>query len=239
MPEREYFSVRYLIPGSTFLILIIGYNIVPLLRLTSSQQISTIFGAVIGVLSSPTIGFLISQLWWWRFHDSFGIYEMGGVEPLAKKLSLKTEKKEDRMNAFKVYDYVLHWKLHSESELKGLSDYAFRRYDAYVLLSCTKSSLILGIVFGLPIRLASLVFYCSHFVNKFSFLRLDAMKMEIGLWVFITIVAAILILVIYQGQKLLWREHKDIHTAIIRAIIHDPEFDEKELKTIFPECFKT
>src|SRR3990170_4437559 len=51
MSEREYFSVRYLVPGSTFLFLIIAYNIFPLYRFLGSAQTSvSLFSAVLAVL---------------------------------------------------------------------------------------------------------------------------------------------------------------------------------------------
>jgi hypothetical protein len=231
MSEREYFSVRYLIPGSTFVLLVVAYYIVPLFRLTSSQQNSAIFGAILALLGSPTIGFLVSQLWWWWFQHTLGPYKMSGVEPLAEKI-LKTEREEDKKNALIVHDYVLHSELHSKKELEGLSKYAFRRYDNYVLLSCTEWSLYFGVVLGLLSRLAT-----AYFLIKVSFLSFETI--EVWLWIIIPIIAVIMILAIRNGKKWLRREHEEIHIAVIKKIIKDPKFDVERLKAIFPrEYFK-
>ena len=114
MSVREYFSVRYLIPGSTFLLPILAYNIFPLYDFLKASQVSvSLFGAILAVLGSPAVGFLVSQIWWkWRQFDEQP-WKIGGAKLLADKLSLPSDEKNLRNKAVIVYDYVLHSELHT------------------------------------------------------------------------------------------------------------------------------
>ncbi len=233
MSEREYFSARYLITGSTFLLLILAYNVYPLYDFLKTSQVSvSLFGVIFAVIGSPTIGFLISQLWWWRFERTFGIWQMSGVEQLTAYCSdLKTETKEDRKNAFFVYDYVLHSKLHGSSKMEGLSKYAVRRYDNYILLSSAKFSLILGVCLGLSSRLITPLFFNSvpYFIGW----------QEIVWWGIVSIFAFILALSLCKGAQKVWQEHKKVHVAVIKALINESEIDKGKLRQIFPDYFET
>lgn len=233
MSEREYFSVRYLIPGSTFLLLILAYNIFPFYGfLRTSQEVSvSLFGAILAVLGSPTVGFLVSQFWWKWFQCRGIPWKIGGAELLSEKLPLLKSDGENQKKAFTVYEYVLHSELHSKKDMVGLSKYAFRRYDNYVLLSCTNLSLILGALLGIVSRLALWLF------ASFSVFCLGG-GLEIGWLIIVSVASGILIAFICDGRRQVWQEHKDMHEAIINALITDSKVDENRLRAIFPGYFK-
>jgi hypothetical protein len=229
MSEREYFSVRYLIPGSTFLLLILAYNIFPLYGFLRTSQVSvTLFGAFLAVLGSPTVGFLVSQFWWkWREFRHIP-WKMGGAEILAKKLpSLKSDGK-NQAKALIVYDYIFHSELHSKKNLEGLSKYAFRRYDNYVLLSCANMCLVLGASLGIAGRLTTFVLFPA-----FSFGEHETVWLAL-----VSIATVILTALLYDGMQRVWQDHKAIHEAIINTLITDKKIDENTLRQIFPDYFE-
>lgn len=67
MSERQYFSLRYAIPGFAFILILIGINFVPLLKfLEEIPAFKDSFGAFLAffsLFSGSAIGFLISQFW--------------------------------------------------------------------------------------------------------------------------------------------------------------------------------
>jgi phosphate/sulfate permease len=233
MSEREYFSARYLVTGSTFLLLVFAYHIFPLSSvLKQPASLIEAIVAFLALLGTPTIGFLISQLWWQLFQRRFEIWSMSGVEQLtAYCRDLKTKTKEDRKNAFFVYDYVLHSKLHSSSKMKGLSKYAFRRYDNYILLSCAKFSLILGVGLGL----------LSRFIAPLLFNRVPFFMgwQEIVWWVIVSIVASVIAVALCKGAQWVQLEHKKVHDTVIKALISESEIEKGKLRQIFPDYFET
>jgi len=239
MSEREYFSVRYLIPGSTFLLPILAYNIFPLYDFLRESQVSvSLFGAVLAILGSPTIGFLVSQFFWkWR-EEALIPWKMGGAKVLADnieaiglkfKFSLKTkDNKDDKENIRKaliLYDYVLHSKLHSDTKKTGLSGYAFRRYDNYVLIKCTMLCLGLGTLLGITGRLAGWAMYPIFYLGNHELVWL----------IIVSIVIVILLFMMRDGAQHVCQEHKDLHEAIIRELIAESKNDKYKLRNAFPD----
>ena len=110
----------------------------------------------------------------------------------------------------------------------GLSKYAFRRYDNYVLLSSANLSLILGALLGIASRLSVFALYPA-----FSWGEHETMWL-----ILVSVATLILIYFIYVGVQRVVQDHKAIHDAIIRGLITDLEIDENRLKKIFPEYFK-
>lgn len=234
MSEREYFSGRNLIPGSTFLLLILAYNIFPLYGFLRTSQIPvSLFGAILAVIGSPTLGFLVSQFWWKWFGSSSKAWEIGGgAKLLSETISLKNDGKENQRNVLTVYNYILHKELQNEKEMGELGKFGGRRYDNYVLLSCANLGLIWGALLGIASRLS------AHWLfNSFPAFSLKGNEF---LWLIIVSVAAgILILLIWDGAQRVGKEHKDILEAIINTLINDSKIDENTLRKIFPaEYFK-
>lgn len=135
--------------------------------------------------------------------------------------------KKNQRNALIVYDYVLHSELHSKKELVGLSKYAFRRYDNYVLLSCTNLSLILGASLGIASRLLALARFPAFSWGELGIVWL----------IFVSVATGILIVLIWDGGRQVEQEHKEMHKAIINALITDSKIDENRLRKVFPEYF--
>ncbi len=156
MAERQYFALRYAIPGYAFILILIGFNYVPLFNIMATA-VSDIFGAFLAFLSlfsGAAIGFLISQLWWWRWQKKFGILGCTGydesITAFCKKYGLiKPENDEKKKRVFlTAVDYVSHSKVDKDTLIL-----AERRWDMYHILSSSIYALCLSLAFGIAFRL--------------------------------------------------------------------------------------
>lgn len=92
MSKRDYFSVRYTVPGYTLILLVIGINYFPFLKILETTEFGSVFGAFLGFLSlfaSSALGFLVSQLYWWRFLSKCALF---GVKEFGNTLNVLVEK---------------------------------------------------------------------------------------------------------------------------------------------------
>jgi len=173
MPEREYFSLRYAIPGYTLILIVIGINHVPLIK--TLAQFQTTFGAFLAFLSLLTgsaLGFLVSQLWWWyrKKGGLYGIEEFKEVlEALIDEFDLpdrykNPQENDDKLKVIAFYDYVSH---SEEKEREKLFSYSERRWDMYHLLSSTLWALKIGLVVGIFWRFFSEFFLLKPLFSTF------------------------------------------------------------------------
>lgn len=143
MSRRDYFSVRYTIPGYTLILIVIGINYVPLLRFLEITGLESIFGAFLAFFSlfaGSALGFLVSQLYWWWFLSKGALF---GVKEFKKTLNALVEKydlirppwnKDTQMEVYALFDYVDNSVEKGKEKLLGLEA---RRWDMYHLLSIT------------------------------------------------------------------------------------------------------
>jgi hypothetical protein len=233
MPERGYFSQRWAIPGYTFILLIVAINFVPLNKMLKLTELTSVFGGFLALLSGSVIGFLISQSWWWWFHSKFKQYEWSPIRILIDKYKLTKESKpKDKKNVLIVYDYVLFSGVHSDQKKKGISTYLFRRWDMYILLSCTKLSLILGVAAGVLFRILS-----EYFLFQMSFLKeleqnflFFLHQIEFWFLAIILVAAIILVIFVWHGQAWIRFEYERMHDDVIK----ESDIKQEKLKEIFP-----
>jgi hypothetical protein len=143
MSEREYFSLKYAVPGFTLILIVGAINYIPLLRIfgePSAGGIPDLFLAVLTLFSGSALGFLVSQTWWFIFEkcERRKFYEKF-AHILKKKYKVVIN---DEIKVMTVFDYIVHQKG------KELSALASRRWDLYHLLSAIRISLLIGIVLG-------------------------------------------------------------------------------------------
>jgi hypothetical protein len=245
MSERGYFSQRNLIPGAAFLILVLAYNFAPVTRMLERvQATSSLFAAGVALISGPTFGFLLSQLWWWYFQRRVELWNWEPVQllithyQLTKENPMKGKDKKAKRRVLMVYDYVMHAELHSkkEREYKGLSRYAYARYDNYVLLSTTMTSLIFGATLGFAVRVISECFILGG-TSFWSRPGIHTLTRLVGkepwIWGILWIATIVLLISIQQGRKWVKYEYDEIHKAIIRK----SKIKRDELKKVFPDYF--
>ena len=158
MSGRQYFDLRYAIPGFSFSLLIVGINYVPLLKLLepgNASEILVVFLAFLSLFSGSAIGFLISQVWWFRWQCKGGIL---GVNEYKKSLNRFESKfgikkplesnEEEWINFHTAVNYVVH-----SVDNEKILIMAERRWDLYHILSTTFHTLWLGVTIGLLLRL--------------------------------------------------------------------------------------
>jgi hypothetical protein len=226
MSEREYFSLRYAVPGFTFVLLVVWLNLGPILKI---QEASAIFGGFVALFSGSAIGFLISQVWWRWFHWQEGLFNWKPIMSLRTKYDLKDSETEDQKNVLLVFDYIVQSSLHTKPEWNGLSRYCYRRWDTYVLFSCTMSSLILGTVVGMFLRIiyeVSMSNFLSRLANSFWFF------LYVGeFWILVVTLVSVPILWVFlkRERAFIKRDYEGMHSIFIKRFAIKPE----ELKGIF------
>ncbi len=221
MSERGFFSQRNLIPGAVFLIVVLVYNSTETVSLLSGES-SQIGALVVALIGSPAVGYLISQLWWWHFQSKGKFSTWASAKKMCEIYGI-SEKDPSKIGV--IYDYILHGGIHSDKKKEGLSTYAFRRYDNYVLLKTTKYALICAGFLG--------VFSSSILLIQNTGISIGLLSLS-GTWVIITssIILVILILAIDSGAESVKKEYDEIHKAII--IDSYSEKSVEHLKNVFP-----
>ncbi len=167
MANRDYFSLRYAVPGFSFILIIIGLNYLPIFSfILRSDTNNSGLGIVLSFLSlfaGSAIGFLISQVWFLWFNalklDSRRINKH--FEDVISKTTGWKQKKwllksilrrngEERERA-SVMSAIIDYLLLTEKDEERLN-FCQRKWDLYHLLSCTLVSLLMGLGLGLIFR---------------------------------------------------------------------------------------
>lgn len=245
MPERSFFDFRYAIPGYTFILLIIIINHVPLFEIMADLSIdSTAFGAFLAFLSlfsGSAIGFLISQLWWWRFQQNHKEYEVSKkpIEALIDTYKLMRAKNAEQKRAIlAAYDYIIH----SEKNVR-LSNYIDRRWDMYHLLSSEFFALIISSISGvfcrvlfqfLPFKFALPTFQDILDYWNTSFGKGDFWQRELWILLILFILVAVLGYLLLKGRKWVITQHSDLSEAVIRR----SDVKQEDLAEAFPDLLK-
>lgn len=249
MPGRQYFDFRSIVPGFVFILLIIGINFVPILRLLENPAFSDSFGAFLAFLtlfSGSAIGFLISQIHWFGWQKDFGIVSheeyKESMKQFFKKFNIKsekwTEKKfveilESKNNDYDEWkrelhtavDYVSHYKAD-----KKILKMAERRWDIYHTLSTTQNALWMALSSGFIIRL----FYHLLFIRNFEINLMNPITAsQLLSLTAITVLTIVLFLILRIQKKWLLKISAHLHKT---RILHS-NLKEEKLAEIFPDLF--
>jgi len=246
MSERSYFSLRYAIPGYTFILLVITLNYVPLLEILKTYGFESAFGAFLAflsLLSGSAIGFLLTQFYWrwFQFRGAEYSAEPRSIKTLINKYDLaRCDEIEDKKEAHAckkkiivIHDYITHYEREKQ---KGVFIYIERRWDIYHLLSSTFHTLLIGSVSGLFFRIAShfLLFEFplsgELFQGFYDFLGTEES------WVMLIIIVLVILLLylLQKGRK--WVIYQ--HDAASSAIISKSEVTRSDLGEVFqPDYF--
>ncbi len=227
LSERGYFSLRYAVPGFTFILLIIGINFFPLSILLSNGN-GFDFGAFLAflsLLSGSAIGFLLTQFYWLRFQTKVGILGIDTLKllddkapkeifitALAKKFELDNSKLSDisceteNRKLLAVLDHISHSE--KKETLLRLQD---RRWDMYHLLATTEHALMIGIFCGIILRIICLVAFCFANIGELG------NDLEIAVLVPIVILVGILLCILPKSKIFILTEHTHLLEARIRT----------------------
>jgi hypothetical protein len=140
---EERVSLRYGVPGFSFLIVVILANWKSIMELITDIQGANISGPILAAFLAfvggiPT-GFLISQFYWLIFHL------VGGYEWTDRKALKRLEEFGVKPKySLEVFDYIIH-----RFEKKGIRAYIDRRWTIIHTVASTITSLILATFVGL------------------------------------------------------------------------------------------
>lgn len=241
MPGREYFSLRYTVPGFIVILTIVGMNYSPIVDLLRIEETSNVFGVVLSFLSlfaGSAIGFLVAQFWFgyfnWQRLDAKRIFrDFEGL--MQKKLGWKPdapERDKTRDSTLSaVMDYML---LYEKDENKW--GFCQRKWDIYHILSCALVSLIFGAFLGLLLR----VFLNFFFYGIFLFPSLESLNIEkpdLFLFVFALVCSGGFSALIWIMREGVFNEYKRMLRIFITRIGSKADFI-KDLEATFPKYFR-
>lgn len=208
MSERQYFSLRYAIPGFTLILVFIAINHVPLLKIMKATEVSEIFAASLAFLalfSGSALGFLISQGWWWWFQYKVGIWNIvkfeNAISAFFEKYDLEKPCDTDEKRKFlSVLDYVAH--SNADEKILALAE---RRWDMYHILSSTHHTLRIGIVTAIICRFLFCEYFLVEPLRGFSFPNSMLTLLENPeFWILISIFVGIAFLLFFTEKSRQW-----------------------------------
>jgi hypothetical protein len=245
MAEREYFSLRYLVPGFSFILIVIGMNFLPFLDFLNeiggvTNTNENVFGLVLSLaslLASPAIGFLISQFWFVIFNFmriDARIYKSGHLNEVIKEkygLEFKEKGKESDNIMSAILDYLI---LDDEKQW----NYAQRKWDIYLLMWCILFSLGIGVLIGFISRfLINSIFYAQSSVTAFESLG-NIAKVDILLFISVLIIVLVLSITLYFAQRQVFREYFPMMKILIKNKSYY-RINKEVLEKLFSDCFKS
>lgn len=236
MSERQYFSLRYAVPGFTFILFALAINYVPIFMLAQNgaHDVFLAFLGFVSLFSGSAIGFLISQFHWRRYKWRGGFFRIFRLGSVANFLIEKYEMKKELKCRHKDMESVLDFTLQLEKNEK-LHRYVSRRWDMYHVLSGANWSLFLGVAVGVCTRI-----YYEGSLFLFSCSSIPGLA-ETFTQFFILGSAFVLFLIIEKSKRELIEDYRPfLKAALIYAIPEDGQkkhdFYEK-LKWCFPDYF--
>ena len=120
MSERTYFSLRYVVPGFTFTLVILFFIV---------DYINTDLPfAIITGIGSPAFGFIITQCWWLIFQKIMPYYMNNIENEIYQTFNGITT---DSFNLLTVWNFIINT---VNKRDKDLAQYLTRRYDIFNLL---------------------------------------------------------------------------------------------------------
>jgi hypothetical protein len=259
MSERQYFALRYAIPGYVFILIVIALNYVPLLKILEASGISDVFGAFLAffsLFSGSAIGFLVSQVWWFMWQKKCGIlgeeaYDTS-IKAFCENYGLKNPKsisdKNDKREFITALDYVCHFCV--DEKLVKVGE---RRWDIYHVLSSAFHTLWIGLIVGIAIRLYYGIYLFSrhiqiknlkHFfdtylydgicyaLNEIAKNHLTA-QAEFVSFIGIVFITALMLLILWFSRRWTLTFSASLHEAIIRSSC----VKQKDLKKAFKRLY--
>ncbi len=249
MPEREYFSLRYAVPGYSFLLVVISVNIWPLILVLRGIQ-TDIFGAFLGFLSlfaGSAIGFLVSQFFYFRFDRNktpFRIRELADLTDVLVK-STKVDKNLEKLKSSKddieaVTDFLFNISAEKNQQFVRYSE---RRWDMYLLMSSLLWSLGVGTFSAVAVRA---YFEIVFFKNPLAMERLNFVefakwvqsinRIEPLTWIFAAIAILVLARVLLGQRHRIMMAYHPMLEGFLRYAAQDTHY-KAGLAQAFPEYF--
>jgi len=234
--ERSFFNIRYNFPGYAFLLFIILICFKELNGFISESRVGLfhVFFVFFYLLSGACIGFLVSQVWYKLiYHGKKMYYFQKKGKPrsymnfLHKKFRIREDDVEMATNAS---DFIYH---HHKNE--NLRAFVSRRWDLYQTMGCTQYSILLGIGFGLLIK----IYLFKPSLENLTNLSLGVLICENIEVIFFIIIGLFIYQALNEAIKKILKEHDDMVYLIFWNIFRDEHIREcikKKLPCKYFEC---
>lgn len=233
MPERDYFSLRYTVPGFVFILIVFGTNYSVILNIISRSGAADVLSVSLAILSlftSSAIGFLISQIWFFIFHLNRTYANIlrkpeHDIEDSMKKSfgwipKDKTDKKRDEIMGTAI-DYILNC---FKAEENNLFKFFQRKIDLFHTMSSTLISLIIGLGLGLAIRLG------LYYFGRYPFVTL----LDSFLFLFTIVATCIFTGVLCFLRSEIFFEYHPMLKLFLNSVKEDEDLY-KDLHEVYPE----
>lgn len=240
MSSREYFSLRYAVPGFSLILVIIGLNFYPIFEILKESVTNNVIGIVLSFLSlfaGSAIGFIVAQIWfaWFTglkldYKRVFKHFEKDVETHFGWAPSNKVEDKDSTLSA--VFDYMLLFE-----KDKNRWEYCQRKWDIYHIMSATLVSLIFGVGVGLILRVTLSLYFLEETSLSWAPIASMPIQTDFLLFVFTLINVFAFTIVIYVARRQIFNEYNRMLRILIVHMGNKPEFI-KELKDAFPGYFK-
>ena len=240
MSERQFFSLRYTLPGYTFVLMAI-FVVAPQLQILfpEPKDIELVVVFLGFLLSGNPIGFLISQIWYIWFKSKLMwfrcicfrkfLFGKGASiqEEKRKKIRKKFDLKEDKDREIMFLDYITTFPNRDNSKTQ-LLNYTQRRFDLVHIFGSTLVCLVFGFLFGYLIRLY------FHIVNGIAFV--------LNFWIYdfpVIIIAMILLALLILSLHNIYTEHALVSELLTWQVMNSNSFPpEKARKEFSAQYFK-
>lgn len=238
MSERTFFTLRYALPGYTFILvlLLVAY---PRLKFlfsignTTPTNVTMVsaFLAFFTLLSGAAIGFLVSQFWY-TVHNSLlhGFFLRDARKFLEKEYNLT----KNVHHQIVFLDHVHHL------SGKEMVAYTQRRFDLKHTLASTLSAVFIGTLFGILVRVEFLTTGITlekaiHSLGSVSVnLNILSLTMyDLG----VIIIIAILSIILFVSFRFISKEHAMMVYVSVRKLVKSEIFPYSEARAIFPEDY--
>lgn len=248
MSQRTFFTLRYGLPGYTFIlmaILVAFHELKGVFFQPNSVQ-STVIGAFLAflsLLSGGAIGFLVSELWYVVFtYVLMGNY--GKFSKLRLSLRDKYGLTEDRHHQILFMDYILR---QSSNEMQM---YTQRRFDLLHICCSTFVAIPIGLLFGLMIRLGWFTMNTSLDTAIASLLRsplvmpdayIHAVYMHLARMTTydlgVVLIAAFLMILLFMSAWRVGKEHAMANKIAIMEVVNRNAFPKWLATDVFGEDY--
>ena len=240
MSERNFFDLRYIYPGFTFILgFILAFPTSLLVLFGESTTSAEIFLAIITFIGISSFGMLISQVWHnifnyllrgWAEKESLG-YIFGEKLFVSTKDANKMYKVSNAKEIKTVYKLVVRdffdfYVLMKDMKNDSIRDYLSRRWDLLCSFGAGLASYILG-------------FFMGYIINGSVNVTINTETESIIFAIFkqqnycIAISLISLIIIVLHIKTLIWI-NKERH-IMLKALINELEISEEQIERAFPD----
>ena len=231
MPERDFFTLRYALPGYTFILImvLVAYprliELFPLSEPSLDLTLVSAFVAFFTLLSGGAIGFLVSQFWY-ALHNS--IFHSLFLRKTRKMLRDKFKLKENAHREIIFLDYIFH--LSDSTTI----DYIQRRFDLKHTLGSTFFAIIFGSIFGVAVKsnFFSYEMGLENVANSINFVSPSFTTYDVA----VVIIVFTLSIIVLNGFFFISREHSLMVDVVVKKVLKkNPEGKGLHIRDYFTE----